>query len=128
MFRGILLPLFLERWSPFRAVMASSFFFSIFHLVNVFGGLPFSQALIQLANSFLMGIAFAFIALELGRLWPLIIFHFCYDFFLMAGGYLDARMDAPTIFGALFTVCFGIVMAVAAYRAQRRGRRARNVS
>ncbi|MEZ2189292.1 type II CAAX prenyl endopeptidase Rce1 family protein [Corynebacterium sp. CCM 9204] len=128
MFRGSLMPLFLEPWSPFRAVRASNFSCSIFHLVNVLGGRLFSQVLIQLANTFVSGTAFAFIALELGRLWPLIIFHFCYDVFLIADGYLDASMDVPTFFGALFTVSFGIVMAVPAYRVQRRGRRVWSVS
>ncbi len=109
-FRGIVLPAYLQNTSAAKAVLISSFLFSIFHVVNILGGVSVQASAIQLLNALLLGITFGFIAVEMGRIWPLMIFHAAYDFFLIAGGYAEADTQNNSIFGAIFAGAFGVVM------------------
>ncbi len=109
-FRGIVLPAFLEGSSRVKAILFSSFLFAIFHGVNILGGVTLGGALIQIANSMLMGLTFTCLILEMGRIWPIIIFHFLYDCILINAGYTGAELGITIVFGGVFTWILGIVM------------------
>lgn len=78
-FRGVLLRALVERGYHYSALLGSAVAFSLLHAVNVFGGLPFEAMLAQLWNTFLFGLAFAPLALRMGTLVPLILYHALWD-------------------------------------------------
>lgn len=109
-FRGIVLPAYLENGSKIKAIVVSSFLFAIFHVTNLSGGIEITSLLIQLVNAMLLGTTFAFIAIEIGKVWPLMIFHFLYDFFLISSEFTGVDLGATIIFGGFFGMLFGVVL------------------
>ena len=115
-FRGILLPLLLDRFAAARggrllAVLLSAAIFGLSHLVNLFQGADPAATLLQVGYSFLIGCVAAVIYLLTRRiLWP-ILFHAVYNF----GGLLVSRLgegkilDTPTV---ILTVAIGASAAV----------------
>ncbi|WP_189490065.1 CPBP family intramembrane glutamic endopeptidase [Formosimonas limnophila] len=83
-FRGIVLRGFLGRNSLFSSMLLSAVLFSLLHAVNILGGVPVSAALIQLALTFLFGMVFAPLAIKIGSLSPLIIYHWLWDFCIIS--------------------------------------------
>ncbi|WP_106745119.1 CPBP family intramembrane glutamic endopeptidase [Yoonia maritima] len=82
MFRGILLRGALARLPVFQAMLLSALLFSLMHCVNVFTGQPALATLQHTAFAFLVGVFLAPIALKLGNLWPLIMWHTAWDFMI----------------------------------------------
>lgn len=79
LFRGILLRGEMELRNVFVAMLVSSVAFGLFHLTN----LPFSPVnivLTQVLTALVVGLFYAPLALLVGNLWPLVIFHFLWDF------------------------------------------------
>lgn len=87
-FRGILLRAAMTRFSAPKAMLVSALGFSLLHAVNVFGGLVPAALAGQLILTFVLGLLLAPVALRVGALWPLIIWHFLWDFLLIVGAYL----------------------------------------
>lgn len=84
MYRGIVLHAFLTTKRVLWAMLASAIGFAILHSINVFGGLPLIGMIGQLILTFLLGFLFAPLAIKLNNLWPLIIFHWLWDFVLFS--------------------------------------------
>ncbi len=111
LFRGIVLPAYLDnKGSRIKAVLIASFLFSIFHLSNLFGGLEVSGMTAQLFNAMLMGLTFAGLALEIGFLTPIIIFHFLYDFLLISNNYTEVDASPFLEIGGVMGWALGVVM------------------
>ncbi|MEJ6403750.1 CPBP family intramembrane glutamic endopeptidase [Yoonia sp. 2307UL14-13] len=89
MFRGILLRGAMTRLSVIQAMMLSAVAFSVLHVFNGFAGQSLDGTLQHVAFTFLIGFALAPIALKLGNLWPLIIWHWLWNFALFAGSITD---------------------------------------
>lgn len=83
-FRGVVLKGFLEKHGVFFSMFMSAVLFSLLHSVNVFGGMPFIVMLVQLFLTFMMGLAFAALAIKLNNITPLILFHFLWDMLLFS--------------------------------------------
>ncbi|MBN9645129.1 CPBP family intramembrane glutamic endopeptidase [Corynebacterium mendelii] len=111
-FRGIMLPAYLETAGRIRAIIISSAFFSVFHVVNILGGLPVESVLVQMTTVFVGGITYAVIALELGAIWPLMLYHFVWDFTLLTGFYTNADLGAAPSVGTALEMIAGPVMLV----------------
>lgn len=78
LFRGLLLSALLRRMRPFAAVLVSALVFAAAHLPDLhwlWYGVP---------NLALLGIAFAWLRLRSGSLWPAIIAHACNNLLVMA--------------------------------------------
>ncbi|SMR83436.1 hypothetical protein SAMN04488030_3355 [Aliiroseovarius halocynthiae] len=91
MFRGALLHAALKRFGVKTAMVLSAAAFSSLHAVNVLGGLAPSAMVVQLVLTFVVGLLLAPIALRIGNLWPLIIWHALWDFALVAGSALGVQ-------------------------------------
>ncbi len=130
LFRGIVLPAYLDkRGSRIKAVLIASFLFSIFHLSNLFGGLGMSGMAAQLFNAMLMGLTLAGLALEIGFLTPIIIFHFLYDFLLIASNYTEADTSPFLEIGGVMGWALGLVMfAFIVYREIKAKKAAKSVA
>lgn len=101
MFRGILLRGAMTKLSVIQAMMLSALAFSVLHVFNGFAGQSLDNTLQHLAFTFLIGFALAPIALKLGNLWPLIIWHWLWNFALFAGSVADVIY--PYAFGGILT-------------------------
>ncbi len=121
-FRGIVLPAFLANGSRVKAVLVSSVLFSGFHATNLLGGLSFGSLLVQLANTFFLGVTFACIAVETGRLLPLMIFHALYDFVLLVSNYTEVN-PVNVVLGSGFGIAFGLVMLGMLFAREKRGQK-----
>lgn len=84
MFRGIVLRGLLEKNSLFVSMLLSALLFSLLHAVNVLAGLPISSMVMQLILTFLFGMVFAPMAIKIGNITPLIIYHWLWDFCLIS--------------------------------------------
>ncbi len=109
LFRGILLRGAMASLTVIQAMFLSTVAFSLLHAVNVFGGLPLGAMIYQLAFTFIVGFFLAPLALRLGNLWPLIIWHWLWDFALFAGDYLG--VSQPLILtGLMVQVVIALTM------------------
>ncbi len=97
MFRGIVFNTFFKTHSKIKAVLISAVVFSLLHSVNVFGGLAFTSMLIQLVLTFFFGLFFALIFMRVKSIVPLIIFHWLWDFCLIADSVVDGKSAIGTI-------------------------------
>lgn len=88
-FRGVLLRGAMTGHRLPKAMLVSAVGFSLLHAVNIFGGLVPSALAGQLFLTFLLGLVLAPLAVRVGSLWPLILWHALWDFLLIAGSYLN---------------------------------------
>lgn len=117
-YRGIALPALLETNSKVKAILLSSLLFASLHAVNVLGGMPVYAMVVQLVSTFLVGITFTCIALELKTIAPLIIFHGLWDFFAIASGYVGVTDHTMTTIQVAFEAVFGIVLLIVIKKSQ----------
>jgi len=115
MFRGVLLRGALVRLSPIQAMLLSALAFSLLHGVNGFAGQTTTNMLYQLAFTFVVGFFLAPLALRIGNLWPLIIWHWMWDFALFSGVVLDISHPYALI-GILVQVVISVGMWGAALK------------
>lgn len=115
-FRGVLLPLLLQKMRPsrtgrFLAVLISSAAFGIIHLLNLAYGAGVGATLLQVGYSFLIGGLMSALVLATGRILPAVLCHALYDFcgrLVPVCG--EGRLwDAPTV---TVTVLLAIAVAV----------------
>lgn len=116
-FRGILLMLFIERFSSKKngvwiAVISSSILFGLVHLINLFNGAALGDTLLQVSYSMLMGMLWAVMFLRTQNLWLTMVLHATYNFFGQVMFYLGTvnhRFDTYTIG---ITIILGCLTAV----------------
>jgi membrane protease YdiL (CAAX protease family) len=63
-----------------RAVLLSSLFFGISHVVNILQGASATATIVQIIYATLLGIGFAGMCLYTGTIWPAILLHALIDF------------------------------------------------
>lgn len=91
-FRGVLLNMFLNRFSKTRggimaAIILNGFLFGAMHLSNIFSGVSVKSAVVQAITAIIAGILLAAIYVRSGSLWIVILLHAWIDFAgLMSGG------------------------------------------
>ncbi len=78
-FRGILLRGAMVGATVLRAIMISTSAFALAHLINGLAGQEAVNTLLQTAFAFLVGLSLAPLALRIGNLWPLIIWHWLWN-------------------------------------------------
>jgi len=109
MFRGILLRAALTQKGVFTSILISSAGFALLHAVNIFGGVSGMDIPFQLLNTFIFALFLAPLALRLGNLIPLIIFHWIWDFSILTTLSLDHNTLLPFI-GAITNLIFAIIL------------------
>ncbi len=109
MFRGILLRGALTRLSVAPAMLLSAVAFSFVHALNGLGSQPGSDMLQHLAFTFLVGFFLAPVALRIGNLWPLIIWHWLWDMAVFSSGILGV-IQPFALAGILTQVIISLVL------------------
>ena len=108
MFRGIVFQGGLREMSTGKAILVSAMLFSLLHSVNVLAFVPLQGMLMQLALTFVFGLAMACYVLRIKSLLPLMVFHALWDMVQFLGGVYRAD------FGQLITVGIIVNAVVAA--------------
>ena len=107
MFRGILLRAAMARMPVAWAMLLSAVLFAAMHSVNMLAGLPVEDMVLQVAFTFLVGFFLAPLALKIGNLWPLIIWHWLWDLALFSGPVLGVFQPFAFV-GLLFQVVISL--------------------
>ncbi|MCB8985938.1 MAG: CPBP family intramembrane metalloprotease [Ardenticatenaceae bacterium] len=89
-FRGLILHAFVRVWGEtnrgfVKAVLVAALFFGAYHLINILGGLPLPEVLLQSAVNFSMGIFLGGLVLYGRSIYPVVFFHVCWNM----AGYLN---------------------------------------
>ena len=89
-FRGVILNLFLERFSKTKrgilwAVILSSVLFGAVHLTNISQGVTVTSAMIQAINGAFLGVIFGAVYARSRNIWLVITFHALVDFASLMG-------------------------------------------
>lgn len=84
-FRGILLRGAMTRIAMPMAMFLSAFAFGLFHWVNRLAGQGAGETSLQVLFAFLVGFFLAPIAIRVGNLWPLIIWHWFWNIAVILG-------------------------------------------
>lgn len=124
MFRGVVLAIAARRYGVFGGMLISAVFFSLLHAVNILGGLSVGDVFQQMLNTLIFGLVLAPLAILIGRLWPLVIVHWMWDFLLLTlpgtpGG--EPVLSAFDMVGQLGHWCVGLLAWIVVAIQYRRG-------
>jgi len=104
-FRGVVLSVFLTRYSKPKAILFSTLGFGAMHLLNLAGGRELVWVLGQLIWSAIFGLFYGVLVLKSNSLWPAMLVHYLGNFFigsLTAYMQTNASVQAQSIYGILF--------------------------
>ena len=110
-FRGLLLRGAMARLPVSAAMLLSAATFAVLHAVNGLAGQPGPDTLQQVIFAFLVGFWLAPIALRLGNLWPLIIWHGGWNMVVLASQQLGVVQPLATT-GMAFQAVVSVVLWV----------------
>jgi membrane protease YdiL (CAAX protease family) len=112
-FRGVVLSLFLTRYSKPQAILFSALGFGAMHLLNLTSGREIVWVLGQFVWSTIFGLFYGVLVLKANSLWPAMLIHYLGNLFIgPLTGYVQhsASVETQTIYGILFF--FGVVPTV----------------
>jgi len=106
-FRGIVLTVFLNRYSERKAIIFSAFGFGLMHLLNLAGGRELVWVLGQVVWSFILGLFYGYIFVKTRSLLPLMIVHYLGNVFISSlTGYMQTRasIEIQALYGIIFSL------------------------
>ncbi len=109
-FRGIILTVFLNRYSKWKSILFSSLGFGLMHLLNLMNGVDLVWVLEQVAWAFIIGLFYGYVFVRTRSLLPSMIVHYMSNAFISSLlGYLQmwASVEIQGVYGIIFS--FGIV-------------------
>lgn len=117
-FRGVILNLFLERFSGTKrgvlcAVIFSGVIFGAMHMTNAFQGVSLFSAFVQAVNASLLGVIFGAVYVRTKNLWLVVFFHALTDFasLLTSGLYGDgSTVDQINEYSALNFILSAVLL------------------
>ena len=109
-FRGILLTVFLGKYSQRKSIVFSSLGFSLMHLLNLTNGMDTLWVLGQVPWSFIIGLFYGYVFVRTRSLLPSMIVHYLGNVFVgTLAGYIQAmaKVEIQVLYGVILT--FGVV-------------------
>lgn len=109
-FRGIVLTVFLNRYSERKAIIFSALGFGLIHLLNLASGRELVWVLGQVVWAFILGLFYGYIFVKTRSLLPPMIVHYLGNAFIGSlTGYMQSRasIEMQALYGVLFSL--GIV-------------------
>nr|MBN1229687.1 CPBP family intramembrane metalloprotease [Anaerolineae bacterium] len=109
-FRGIVLTVFLSRYSEWKAIIFSSIAFGLYHLLGAVGGLDPVWLLGMVTWAFIIGLFYGYAFVKTRSLLPPMIVHYLGNLFISSlVGYIQIRasMETQILYGIVFSL--GIV-------------------
>ena len=110
MFRGVVLSLFLSRYTKPQAVLFTALGFGAMHLLNLTSGRETVWVLGQFVWSAIFGLFYGILVLKANSLWPAMLIHYLSNLFIEPlTGYVQhsASVGTQAIYGIIFF--FGVV-------------------
>lgn len=115
MYRGIVLSGFLKKYTIVKAIVYSSILFALLHTVNILGGESIKSMLIQLANTFILGIVLACFRVKNKNIIPLILYHFIWDIILISSPFVERYLLLITAIVGV-SIVFAILLPSQIYK------------
>lgn len=84
-YRGVIFTNVTEAKGLKKGIFISAFLFSLLHVVNILGGLSFSQVATQLVTTFIAGIFLALNYRNTKNIWLLVVYHGLWDYISLSG-------------------------------------------
>lgn len=109
-FRGVILSLFLTRYSKSRAILFTALGFGAMHLLNLTSDRDTVWVLAQFIWSAIFGLFYGVLVLKANNLWPAMLIHYLGNLFIgQLTGYVQnyASVEIQALYGIIFF--FGIV-------------------
>ena len=109
-FRGLVLTVFLAKYSEKKSIIFSSFGFGLMHILNLLNGRELVWVVGQIIWSSIIGLFYGYVFVKTKSLVPSMIVHYFSNAFVGSlAGYMQSRASSFTwaIFGVLFS--FGIL-------------------
>ena len=108
--RGIILTVFLNRYSKWKSIIFSSLGFGLMHLLNLTNGADLVLVLGQVAWAFIIGLFYGYVFVKTRSLLPSMVVHYLGNAFISSLlGYLQmwASVEVQVVYGIIFS--FGII-------------------
>jgi membrane protease YdiL (CAAX protease family) len=109
-FRGIVLTVFLNKYSEFKSIIFSSLGFGLMHLLNLMNGADFVWVMGQVVWAFILGLFYGYVFVRTRSLLPSMIVHYLGNVFIGSlTGYMQSRasIEMQALYGVVFSL--GIV-------------------
>jgi membrane protease YdiL (CAAX protease family) len=106
-FRGIVLTVFLSRYSERKSILFSSLGFGLMHLLNLTNGRELVWVLGQVVWAFILGLFYGYVFVRTRSLLPPMIFHYLGNVFISSlTGYMQARasIELQALYGVLLSL------------------------
>jgi len=106
-FRGVLLTVFLLKYSKTKAIVFSSLGFAIMHLLNLLNGGDLVWTVGMTVWAFFLGLFYGYLFLQTGSLLPNLLFHYISNVFVGAFNFYiqsTASTEIQVIYGVTFTM------------------------
>ncbi|WP_434796715.1 CPBP family intramembrane glutamic endopeptidase [Terrisporobacter vanillatitrophus] len=126
-FRGIILNSFKSEKSYIIAMIISSLGFSIVHITTIVMGNSLLDALITVFYSSLLGFAFVGLAMKMKNIWPLIIFHFIWNFILFASESLQLEISIAAGICNVMNIFMAIILWIIVIVEEKRKHRKKTI-
>ena len=109
-FRGIVLTVFLSKYSERKSIIFSSLGFGFMHLFNLVSGRELVWVLGQIIWAFLIGLFYGYVFVRTRSLMPSMVVHYLSNAFVASlAGYMQSRasIEIQALYGVIFS--FGIL-------------------
>lgn len=121
LFRGIILLVLIQKLEHRKngtmyAILISSIFFGMLHLLNLFQGASISDVMLQVGYSFLVGVMWAVMYLRTHHLWLTMLMHALYNFFGQVMFYLGVVNQRYDLYTIIITVTLAILVSLYAIK------------
>ena len=109
-FRGVVLTMFLNKYSERKSIVFSAAAFGLMHLLNLSNGHEDIWVMGQVGWSFILGLFYGYLFIKADSLWPPMIMHYLGNVFIGSfTAYIQntATIETQVLYGLIFS--FGIV-------------------
>ena len=107
-FRGIVLTVFLSKFSENKSILFSSFGFGLMHLLNLTNGADFVWVMGQTIWAFILGLFYGYVFVKTRSLLPSMIVHYLGNVFIGSlTGYMQSRasIEMQALYGVILSLC-----------------------
>ncbi len=109
-FRGVVLTLFLKRYSEIRAIVFSSLAFGLIHFANLLNGSAAVWVAGQVGWAFILGLGYGYLTLKTNSLFPAMLLHYLSNVFVGSfTAYLQTAAPLRTYALYGLTFIFGVI-------------------
>lgn len=111
LFRGLLLNTLKQKRTVTQSILLSAVAFASFHILNLISGISIVAIPFQLLNAFISGLGLGCLAIRIGSILPLIIWHWLWDFLALGSGSIGFSIS-PFIMISNLLIQIGLIVII----------------